>query len=308
MRILVTPRSLTAAGLDHQPDLEPLRAAGFELVAGPAGRTPTEDELLQLVPGVTGWLAGVEQISARVLAAADSLRVLSRNGVGADAVDLQAAESHGIRVELARGANARGVAELAVLLTLAALRSLPQSHAALKAGRWERTLGREMPDVTLGVVGFGAVGRIVAGLASAMGATVLAYDPFTPVLPESGATAATLEELFTRSDVVSLHSPPPADGRPLVGASLLGLLPRGAALINTARSALVDDDAVLSALDSGALSAYAVDAFASEPPTITPLLAHERTILSPHLGGYTDASVRRATQQAVANLLDNLGR
>ncbi|HEV7956329.1 MAG TPA: NAD(P)-dependent oxidoreductase, partial [Marisediminicola sp.] len=172
MRILVTPRSLTAAGLENVPELDPLRAAGFELVSGPAGRTPTEEELLQLVPDVTGWLAGVETISARVLEAAGSLRVLSRNGVGADAVDLSAAEACGIQVLLARGANSRGVAELAVLLTLAALRSLPRSHTALKDGRWERTLGRELPDITMGVVGFGAVGRLVAKLTAGMGATV----------------------------------------------------------------------------------------------------------------------------------------
>jgi D-3-phosphoglycerate dehydrogenase len=307
VRILVTPRSLTAAGLDSVPELEPLRAAGYELVAGPAGRTPSEGELLELVPAVTGWLAGVEPVSARVLEAARELRVISRNGVGADAVDLHAAEACGIQVLLARGANARGVAELALLLTLAALRSLPQSHSALKDGRWERTLGREMPDVTLGVVGFGAVGRLVAGMAAGMGAAVLASDPFTPI-PADLATSVTLDELFSRSDVVSLHSPPPEDGRPLVAERLLGRMPRGATLINTARSALVDDAAVLTALDTGALSAYAVDAFASEPPELTPLLQHHRTILSPHLGGYTDASVRRATQQAVANLLDNLGR
>lgn len=307
MRILVTPRSMTAQGLDAVPELQPLRDLGAELVAGPAGRLPSEQELLALVAGVDGWLAGVETVSARVLDAADRLRVISRNGVGADAVDVTAAEARGIRVELARGANSRGVAELAVLLMLASLRDLPRADAAMKAGGWSRSLGREMPDVTVGLVGFGAIGRIVARLAGALGARVLAYDAFAEVEPASGAESASFAEVFALSDVVSLHSPPPADGTPLVTAEVLATMRQDAVLINTARSALVDDGAVLDALESGRLSSYAVDAFDTEPPALSPLLRHERTILTPHLGGFTGASTRRATEQSVANLIATLG-
>lgn len=306
MRILITPRSMTAGGLDAVPELEPLRAHGVELVAGPPGRLPSETELLELVPGIDGWLAGIEAISAEVLAAATQLKVISRNGVGADGVDVDAARRRGIQVVLARGANSRGVAELTVLLTLASLRDLPRANGAMKEGRWQRTLGREMPDITLGLIGFGAIGRIVAQLAGAMGAELLAHDAYAEVDASSGAQSATFAEVFKRSDVVSLHSPPPADGSALVTADVLATMRGQAVLINTARSALVDDDAVLVALNSGRLSAYAVDAFDTEPPKLTPLLLHERTILTPHLGGYTRASTRRATEQSVANLITTL--
>jgi len=303
VRILVTPRSMTAAGLSSVAELAPLTERGWELVASPAGRLPTEDELVDLLPGIDGWLAGVERVSARAIAGADRLRVISRNGVGADAVDVAAAEAAGITVALARGANSRGVAELALALSLACLRDLPRSNAAMHDGGWERSLGREMPDITLGLVGFGAIGRLVGRFAAALDARVIAFDPFTAV---EGAEPATLEQVFADSDVISLHSPPPADGSPLVTRELLASTRSGAVLVNTARSALVDDAAVLDALESGRLSAYAVDAFDTEPPELSALLRHPRTVLTPHLGGYTGASTRRATEQSVANLIATL--
>lgn len=307
MRILITPRSLTAAGLENVHELDPLRERGYELVAGPAGRSPSEEELTALVSGVDGWLAGVESISARVLDVASDLKVISRNGVGADAIDLGAAAAHGIAIVLARGANSRGVAELTILLTLAALRDLPRANNDMKNATWARTLGREMPDITLGLVGFGAVGRLVAQMANAFGTRVLAYDAYSEVEPASGAAAASLRTVFESSDVVSLHSPPPADGSPLVTSEVLSWMTPGSVLINTARSALVEDAAVLKCLEGGHLSAYAVDAFDAEPPQLTALLRHPSTIMTPHLGGFTEASTRRATELAVSNLITRLG-
>jgi D-3-phosphoglycerate dehydrogenase len=301
-RILVTPRSVTQGGLDAVPELEPLRAAGFDLVSGPPGLRPSEEQLLRLVPGCVGWLAGVETIGARVLAAAEGLRVISRNGTGVDNVDLAAAADAGIVVARAAGANAQGVAELAVTLALAVLRDVPRSAAELREGRWSRRPARELGELRIGVVGLGAVGARVAALFAALGATVVGYDPFV----ESAAVPSVpFERLLAESDVISLHVPPLPTG-PLVTARELDMVPRGAVLVNTARAALVDDAAVLSALEGGRLSAYAVDAFDTEPPEPSPLLAHPAVLATPHLGGYTAASVRRAVAAAVANLLTEL--
>lgn len=294
---------MTATGLEGVHELEPLIEAGYELISGPPGRLPREDELVDLLPGVVGYIAGVEAISARALAAAGDLRAISRNGVGADAVDVAAAASAGIAVLLARGANSRGVAELALTLTMACLRDVPRSDRAMHANEWSRTLGREMPDITMGIVGYGAIGRLVGGFAEGLGSTVLAFDPYAEIDQEK---KVSLAQLFARADVISLHSPPSEDGSALVTEDLLDTVRDGAVLVNTARSTLVDDDAVLAALESGRLAAYAVDAFDSEPPTLTPLLRHQRTVLTPHLGGFTGASTRRSTEQAVTNLLDAL--
>lgn len=301
-RILVTPRSLTADGLDHVSALDPLRERGWELVSGPAGRQPSPDDLRDLLPDVDGWICGVETVSAATLQHAPRLRVISRNGVGAESVDMAAAALRGIRVELARGANSRGVAELAVAHMLAALRDIPAADRSLHSGEWNRRQGRELADCVVGVVGFGAIGRLVAELVTAFGADVRAFDPFSPV-DAPGVQKVTLTQLFRECDVITLHSPPPADGTALVGAELLAHVVPGTVLVNTARSALVDPRATLLALEEGRLLAYAVDAFEQEPPVLNELLQHSRTIMTPHVGGFTTASVQRATEQAVANLV-----
>ena len=300
--ILVTPRSLTRAGLDRVRELAPLTEAGFRLVACTPGVAPGTEELQRLLPGCVGWLAGVEPISAETLATAGDLQVISRNGVGVDSVDLAAAERHGVRVEVARNANSQGVAELAIAQSLAALRHTAESTAALRDGRWERTLGRELASSVVGIVGLGAIGCRVAQLAAAFGARVLGHDPYVDRV--EGVEVLPFTELLGRLDVLTLHSP--AGERPLVDAAALELIKPGAVLVNTARAALVDDAATLAALENGRLAAYAVDAFAVEPPPPSELLAHPRTIATPHLGGYTAESTARATSYAVTNLLDAL--
>ena len=297
-RVLITPRSLTRAGLDAVPQLEPLRERGVELVSGPAGATPSPDQLAVLLEGCEGWIAGVEPIDEATLVGAPALRVISRNGTGVDAIDLAAAERLGVAVVAARGANAQGVAELALAFALTALRHVPWSAADLREGRWSRQPARELAELTVGVVGLGAVGARVAQAFTALGATVVGHDPVAP----AGAVARLdLPGLVDVADVVTLHCPP--TGAPLVDRALLGRARPGAVLVNTARASLVDDDAVLAALESGTLSAYAVDAFATEPPEPSPLLRHPRTIATPHLGAFTTASVSRATSAAVTNLL-----
>jgi D-3-phosphoglycerate dehydrogenase len=154
----------------------------------------------------------------------------------------------------------------------------------------------------VGVVGLGAIGARVAQLFRGLGADVVGTDPVVDPATAPVPVVA-LDALLATCDVVTLHAPPAADGRPLLDADRLARVRRGTVLVNTARSALVDDAAVLAALDDGRLAAYAVDAFDTEPPELTPLLRHERVVATPHVGGFTGASVRRATAQAVENLL-----
>lgn len=301
-RILVTPRSLTQLAPDCA-ELAPLTAAGYELVFAPAGATPTEQQLLEIAPGCVGWLAGVERISARVIEAASSVRVIARNGVGTDSIDMDAASRAGIVVTTAAGANAQGVAELALALGLACLRQVPWSAAAVRAGGWDRWVAKEVGEITVGIVGLGAIGRRVGAAFAALGATVVGFDPFSAA---EGIRSVPLDELLRVSDLVTLHAPPPEDGSALIDAASLASMRHGAVLVNTARASLVDDRAVLAALESARLGAYAVDAFATEPPELTPLLLHDRVIATPHIGAYTSASVRRATSMAVESLLTNL--
>lgn len=299
-RVLVTPRSMTAGGA---APLALLAERGYDVVLGPAGRQPTADELRAALPGCVGWVAGVEPITREVLATADRLRVISRNGAGTDAIDRAAAAEHGIEVLAARGANARGVAELTLALLLCGFRELLPAAAALRRGEWQRAQGRELQGRTLGVVGCGAIGRQVLDLAAGFGMRTLASDPVVEQadLPP-GTRLVALDALLAGSDAITLHAPAQPGG-PLLDRRRLGLLAPGTLLVNTARASLVDGAAVLEALDGARLAGYAVDAFDTEPPPLDALLRHPRVIATPHLGAATQESAARAADAAVRNLI-----
>jgi len=306
-KILVTPRSLTKGG---DPALELLKKAGHQLVFCAPGKAPEEQELLGLVPGCAGWLAGVEKITDAVLARADSLKAISRNGTGVDSIDLAACERRGIAVLRAEGANARGVAELTVALMISLLRSVSFGDARMKAGGWERRQGTEIEGRTLGVIGTGKIGRLVTKLALGMDMRVLGFDayPDARYAPVSDFRYVPFEELLASSDVVTLHCPHTPGEKPLIDAAALARMKKGAVLVNTARGRLVDDAAVLAALKDGRLAGYGVDAYETEPPAPSPLIAHDRVIATPHVGAFTAESVSRATRVAVDNLLSALSQ
>jgi phosphoglycerate dehydrogenase-like enzyme len=301
-KILITPRSITK---DGHPSLAALGDAGFELVFSTPGKQPSEEELLRLLPDCAGFLAGVEPITARVLEAAPQLKAISRNGTGVDNIDLAAAARLGIEVFRAEGANAQGVAELAVGLLFGLARWIPFSDRGIKAGGWERRLGIELDGKTLGLVGCGRIGRIVARLGLGLGMDVLGYDlyPEAAFAPSPKFRYATLEEVLQGSDVLSLHAPAQADGRPLLDAAALAMTRRGVLVINTARASLIDAGALWSALESGQVAGAALDVFDVEPPAAGPLIASDRVLATPHVGSYTRESVDRLVQIAVDNLL-----
>ena len=301
-KVLVTPRSLTREG---HPALHCLQQAGYELVFSTPGQQPDEGELLRLLPDCVGYLAGVERVSARVLSAADKLRVISRNGSGIDNIDLAAARKRGVKVCRADGANARGVAELTLSLMLSLVRSVPYCDQRLKDGQWERRMGAELDGRTLGLIGCGRIGRLVAQFALALNMRVLAYDPYPDphFRPSERFLYSTIPALLESSEIVSLHCPSPESAKPLLGEGKIAALRRGTYLVNTARAELLDEEAVLKALDSGQLSGFATDVFREEPPRDRRLAGHPRVIATPHIGGFTEESVTRAVEVAVDNLL-----
>jgi D-3-phosphoglycerate dehydrogenase len=304
-KILVTPRSATSHG---HPALERIKAAGYEVVFCTPGEMPTEAELVNLLPGCVGYLAGVEKITATVLEAAAELRVISRNGIGVDSIDLEAAERQGVRVCKAVGANARGVAELTIAFILALARWIPFSDQAIKDGGWQRRKGIELEGKTLGLVGCGKVGRYVAQMALGMGMRVLAFDiaPDTEFRPGGAFSFASFDDVTHQADVLSLHCPPNPAGRHVIDKSVLERMKKGSYLINTARYDLVDVAALAEQLDNNALAGAAFDVFDTEPPTDRSLLDNDRIITTPHIGGFTTESVDRAVGMAVDNLLEAL--
>ena len=234
------------------------------------------------------------------------LKAISRNGTGVDNLDLDAAARLGIAVLRADAPNVRGVAELTVGLMLALARHIPRCDQHMKAGHWQRWEGIELSGRCLGLLGYGQIGRLVAEMSLGLGMRVVAYDPFVRLerkQREQFSPAGSLEEVLGQADVLSLHCPLPADRQPLLTRERLSLLKPGTYLINTARGELLDDTAVLEALEQGRLAGAAFDAYRREPPDDGPLVRHERVIATPHVGGYSRESIERAVEKAVDNLL-----
>lgn len=268
---------------------------------------PTEEQLRATIPECVGWLAGVEPIGGALLEQADSLKVISRNGVGVSNIEMPVADRLGITVARAEGANARGVAELAFALMLSGFRHIPWSDAGIRSGQWQRRKGFEAQGRTLGLIGCGAIGRLVATMATQFGMKVIGFDPFPDdsfVL--EGFRYGEIGEVLEHSHAISLHCPP--SDKPLLDKVALAEVREGVVIINTARAELVDETALLGALNRNQIGCYATDVYACEPPAPGPLITHDRVILMPHAGGFTEESVDRATQGAVSNLLSVLER
>jgi phosphoglycerate dehydrogenase-like enzyme len=303
--IIVTPRSLSKG---NDPLLNRIKAAGYNLVFPSPGNQPTEAELEEVIGDAVGYIAGVEPISAAVLEKARRLKVISRNGTGIDNIDAEAARKKNITIRKADGANARGVAELAMGLIFAAARNIVSSDRSLKSGTWTREKGFELEGKTLGIIGCGKIGQMVSRFALGFGMDVLAYDAFPnpDFHPSGNFRFEPLRTILENSDIVSLHCPPMPDKRPLIGAAEIAAMKHGAIIVNTARQSLVDEEALREALDSGSLHCYAIDAFDKEPPDDLSLARHERVIVTPHIGGFTEESTRRASEAAIDNLLESL--
>ncbi|MGR6741300.1 phosphoglycerate dehydrogenase [Microbacterium sp. F1-18] len=306
MKVLVTPTSLCRD--PHGASLGRLREVVDEVILNPHGRPLTPAELVPLVADVDGIIAGLDDYDETVFAAAPRLRVLARYGVGVDRVDLDAAASRGVVVTRTPGANAIAVAELAVGLILAAARRISRLDEAVRAGEWPRFEGKELTGATAGVVGFGAIGRLVAERARALGMRVIVFDPMLPdeAFAQAGVERVDIDELCRRSDVVSLHVPLLPETRHLLDERRLALLPAGAIVVNTARGGLLDETAARRALDDGRLHGVAIDVYETEPPSSSPLVGHPGVVATPHAGGHTSGAVQRMTDQSIDALLTAL--
>lgn len=303
--ILVTPRSLSKSG---HPALQMLEQAGFNLIMPSPGQTPDEATLIRALPGCVGWLAGVEPVSERVIAVADRLRVVSRNGSGVDNLPLQALQARDVAVCRTPGSNARSVAELSLSLILAGLRHIIWTHEGMRAGVWPRQVGREIKGTTIGIVGLGAIGAQLAQMCLDLGASVKAHDPFAPAdrVHNPSLSRVSLDDAFTGVDAISLHAPSPANGLPLLTSAHFDALAPHTVLVNTARASLVEEKALLTTLESDRLACYATDVFETEPPVPSPLLDHPKVILTSHIGGFTANAVDRSARDAVDNLMRTL--
>jgi D-3-phosphoglycerate dehydrogenase len=252
------------------------------------------------------------QFGAGAVAAGKSLRVISKHGAGVDNIDIDAATQHGIQVIRAAGGNAVSVAEHTVALMFSTIKRLLPLDAGMRAGRWEKAgfLGRELSGMRLGLVGGGAIAAAVAKLVKGMGLDVLVYDPYASVdaIEAMGARRAErIEDLLRQSDIVSLHCPLTESNTHMLNAAMLALMPTDSYVINTSRGGLIDEAALLAALESGHIAGAGLDTFEQEPPLdVNALAASERVILTPHIAGVTKEAGKRVGELAVSGIVDFL--
>ncbi len=250
---------------------------------------------------------GRTKVSAQLLQPASQLRVVGRAGVGVDNIDLAAAKAQGVIVVNTPQATTLAVAELTLALLLALARLIPQADAAMKSGKWlkNQLVGIELNGKVLGLIGMGNIGGAVAQRAAAMGMSVLGYDPYLSVeeISRRGAQPVPLNELFARADFISLHVPLSPETRNILNGQALAQMKRGVRLICTARGGLIDETALLGALESGQVAGAALDVFTHEPPGLTALVSHQNVIATPHTGAQTAEAQQRAAVDIAVEVL-----
>lgn len=272
----------------------------------------SRDELIQIIPEYDALIVrSGTQVTPEVLEAGKKLRVVGRAGVGVDNIDVKSATMHGVVVMNTPGANSLATAELTMGLMMAVTRNIPQAHASLGAGEWRRAdfVGGQLYRKTLGIVGFGRVGKLVAERAKAFGMEVLAYDPIAleETGREMGVMLVELDELLAQSDYVTLHAALTPETTKMINAETIHQMKDGAILINAARGKLVDEEALAEALRAGKLAAAAIDVYASEPPpAANPLLSLPNVVHIPHLGASTREAERDVGIQIASQVVSAL--
>jgi D-3-phosphoglycerate dehydrogenase len=269
------------------------------------------EDLLNVVGDYDALIVrGRTKVTAAVFEAGKKLKVVGRAGVGVDNIDLAAAKEHGVTAVNSPLATTVAVAELTLSLMLSVVREVPRADASMKAGQWlkKEFEGRELYGKTLGVIGFGRIGSAVAARAKAFEMKILAYDPLIPAeeIVKRGGEPVSFDELLAQSDVITMHMPLTADSRNLLNAAAFSKMKEGVFVVCAARGGVIDEDALLEALNSGKVAGAALDVFAAEPPGQTALVAHPRVIDTPHVGAQTVEAQARAANDIAEEVLNAL--
>jgi D-3-phosphoglycerate dehydrogenase / 2-oxoglutarate reductase len=281
-RVLVTEK-IASAGIDA------LRAAGHD-VDEQLGLSP--DDLAVALKGAAALIVrSATQVTAELLHAGDDLVIVGRAGLGVDNIDVDAATKRGVMVANAPGTNSLSTAEHAMALLLSMARNIPQAHGALKAGRWEKSRweGTELHGKTLGVLGLGRIGTLVAQRANAFGMRLVAWDPWVSAerARQLGIELLEVDELFAEADFVTVHLLKTKESVNLIGRDLLAKAKPGLRIVNAARGGIIDEEALAEAIASGRVAGAALDVFAKEPTTASPLFELDSVVVTPHLGAST---------------------
>ncbi len=267
-----------------------------------------EEELVKTIPPFDGIIVrSATKVTSRVIESAENLKIIVRAGIGLDNIDLEAAKKKGIKVANTPAATTISVAELTMGLMLSAVRNIAQANMSMKNHKWEKKLfsGTELYEKTLGIIGFGKIGKEVAKRALAFGMKVIAYDVIK-IETDLNVKQVSFEELLSNSDIITLHIPLTEETKHLISEKEFNSMKDGVILINAARGGVVDEKALLNALNSGKVRAAAIDVWEKEPTDNFELVNHPNVIALPHLGASAKEGQARAGLEAVKILKENL--
>ena len=268
-------------------------------------------DLLKVIPEYDALIIrGRTRVTAPVIDAASKLKVIGRAGVGVDNIDLEAARNKGILVVNTPMSTTVAVAELAFGLMLSLAREIPRADSAMKQGKWPKKEleGNELNGKTLGIIGMGRIGTQVAKYASTFGMNIIAYNPQITEgeIRERGAEPVSIQDLFAWSDYITLHLPYTVQTRDLIGPLAFSQMKDGVRIVSTARGGIIDEAALLNALNGGKVAGIALDVFEKEPPGLMELVSHPRVIGTPHIGAQTAEAQSRASEDIAAEILSAL--
>jgi D-3-phosphoglycerate dehydrogenase len=278
-----------AAQVDNKPDI-------------------STDDLLQVAAEYDAFVVrGRTKVNAAVFEAAKKLKAVGRAGVGVDNIDLAAARAHGVTVVNAPKSTSLAVAELALGMMFALARSLPKADTSMKQGQWikKQLEGIELNGKTLGIVGMGNIGTAIAQKATPLGMKVIGYDTLvsSEEIKKRGAEPVSLADLYAKSDFITFHLPLTPESKGMVNGQSFAMMKRGVRIVDAARGGIIDETALLAALEQGQVAGAALDVFASEPPGLTALVAHPNVVATPHMGAQTEEAQDRAAEDIASEVL-----
>jgi len=302
---------VTARIFGHVSDMayNIFKTKGIEVAPNPyKGKGLSEDQLIELIPGVHGLLTGVDEVSEKFIQAADDLKVISKFGAGVDNIDVDAATDKGIIVTRAPGTNSDSVADMAFALLFAAARKVVYAYDQIRSGEWPLMLSTELWSKTLGIIGIGQIGKRVALRAKGFNMKVLASEiaPDEDFFNEQGIERVDLSRLLEESDFITIHTPLTDETRNLIDRKELEKMKPTAFLVNTARGGIVNEDALYDALISDTIAGAAFDVLEEEPPRDRKLIGLDNFIVTPHISAFTKEAIGNMERLSAQNLIDVL--
>lgn len=271
-----------------------------------AGISP--EELIEVISEFDALIVrGQTRVNAEVFSAASNLKVVGRAGVGVDNIDLAAANLNNVTVVNSPYATTQAVAEHVLALLFSLARSIPAADGTMKSGLWRKKqfMGVEIKDKVLGIIGMGNIGSSLAQMSKSLGMQVIGYDPLISAadIERRGANPVNIQELYVQSDFISIHVPLNPETRGMINGGSFGTMKRGVRLICTARGGIVDETALLAALESGQVAGAALDVFAKEPPGMSALVSHPKVVATPHISAQTAEAQARAAVDIAREVL-----